>query len=292
MLPIIPDYSAPSVANIVNGLTANATDVANLTTSTNGVNARLDDLTNNVKTEISATDTLTQNEDVQVFCDASGGAFTVTLPARAGQVKPIYIKVTDTSYNGITIACAGADVIEEPNNPLATPTATSITLKSPNQDLVLVPTSNAWRLAHIAKPEVAFQAHLTTAGVTIGNTSAKLYCNNEDYDYGGYYNNATSGPGGRFTPLIAERYSFAGSVYFQSGTSSEVIAQIRINGTPITQLSSPGVTGNEVIATTKSVYLNGTTDYAELWIRSATATKGILALSYVTWFQGEFVAFR
>lgn len=292
MLQTVPDYSAPSVAGIVNGVLADATDVANLTTSSNGVNARLDDLTNNVKTELSGADTLTQNEDVQVFCDASGGTFTVTLPARSGQVKPIYIKVTDTSYNGITIACAGADVIEEPNNPLTTPTATSITLKSPNQDLILVPTSNAWRVAHIARPDVSFQAHLTTAGVTVGNTSAKLYCNNEDYDYGGYYDNAAAGTGGRFTPLIAGRYSFTGSVYFQSGTSSEVIAQIRINGTPISQVSSPGVTGNEVITTTKSVYLNGSTDYAELWIRSATATKGILNLSYVTWFQGEFVAFR
>ena len=47
-----------------------------------------------------------------VLCDASGGAFTITLPAASGNSgKTIAVKKTDTGGNAITVSRAGSDTI-------------------------------------------------------------------------------------------------------------------------------------------------------------------------------------
>lgn len=47
-----------------------------------------------------------------LLCDASGGAFTVTLPAAAATVRPILVKKVDASGNAVTIDGAGSDTID------------------------------------------------------------------------------------------------------------------------------------------------------------------------------------
>lgn len=52
-------------------------------------------------------------EDYVILCDASGGAFTVTLPV--GLVEPgrsYHIKKTDSSANAVTIDAAGSETID------------------------------------------------------------------------------------------------------------------------------------------------------------------------------------
>lgn len=52
--------------------------------------------------------------DTTIFCDASGGAFTVTLPPAASPAgKVFYIKKTDSSANAVTIEGDGAETIDE-----------------------------------------------------------------------------------------------------------------------------------------------------------------------------------
>lgn len=64
-------------------------------------------------TTVTTTYTITPSDSF-VLCDASGGAFTVTLPlapARAGQL-PVTIKKIDSSANTVTVDTTGADKLD------------------------------------------------------------------------------------------------------------------------------------------------------------------------------------
>jgi hypothetical protein len=296
MLPIIPSYSSPSTTNIASGLVNASADVRNLVESSSGVNDRLAQLSNNVQRELTVANNgiaLDPNQDVNIFANATGGAFGVTLPALSTQYKPILFKKhKDVTYNGFTVTCAGTDKIQDITAPLATFTATSFTIKSPDQSFILTPTSAGWEITAITPPAVRFHASLSTAGVNATNTTSKLYYNNELYDVGGYYNNATSGTGGRYTPLVAGIYDFFASAYFNSGSSAELIILIQRNGVDVHQTSFTD-TGNAVIsAFGPGLVMNGTTDYVEVFVRAASATRGILNLASVTHFKGKFISYN
>ena len=49
-----------------------------------------------------------------IFCDTSGGGFTITLPDNAANVgrEPIKIKKTSADFNALTVATSGADTID------------------------------------------------------------------------------------------------------------------------------------------------------------------------------------
>lgn len=52
--------------------------------------------------------------DAVIFCDASGGAFSVSLPTAAGNDgKRYYIKKTDSSANAVTIDADGSETIDD-----------------------------------------------------------------------------------------------------------------------------------------------------------------------------------
>ena len=61
---------------------------------------------------ITSSDTLDSSNDV-VLCDASGAAFTVTLPAAASNIgRRYYIKKIDSSANAVPIDANGAETID------------------------------------------------------------------------------------------------------------------------------------------------------------------------------------
>lgn len=52
-------------------------------------------------------------DETTILCDASGGAFTITLPAAASFTgKHFYVKKTDTSYNAVTIDGNASETID------------------------------------------------------------------------------------------------------------------------------------------------------------------------------------
>lgn len=60
----------------------------------------------------SKTTTYTAVPGDVIPCDATGGAFTVNLPAASGVVQSISIKKTDASINAVTIDGNGAETID------------------------------------------------------------------------------------------------------------------------------------------------------------------------------------
>lgn len=104
------DKSGSSITDIV------SRDHNNLTNIFGGATSDYYHLTGSQQASISTLTTLTSLTTLNathgyVLCNASGGAFTVTLPL-ASTRKKYHIKKIDSSVNAITISASGADTIE------------------------------------------------------------------------------------------------------------------------------------------------------------------------------------
>jgi hypothetical protein len=81
---------------------------------------------------VSVTDnyTVLADNDV-VICDATGGAFTVTLPAASDGLQKVYIKKVDSTASAVTIATgSGSDLIDGSSTKVLSSQTNSVTLAS------------------------------------------------------------------------------------------------------------------------------------------------------------------
>jgi len=86
----------------------------------------------------SVTTTHTAGSETVMLCDATSGAFTVTLPASAGVANRRYsIKKIDSSANAVTIQGNGAETIDGSN---------TISLNVQNKSYTLVNNGTSWFL--------------------------------------------------------------------------------------------------------------------------------------------------
>lgn len=112
--------------------------------------------------------TVTSADEV-VLCDATGGAFTITLPAASGHAgRAVRVKKTDASTNQVTLARTGTDTLEG---------TTSFGLRSRYAMVMLASDGTNWHvmafhpgLPSASLPSVAFdgQTHVYAADVTNG----------------------------------------------------------------------------------------------------------------------------
>ncbi|MEY3459772.1 MAG: hypothetical protein RL215_2929 [Planctomycetota bacterium] len=85
----------------------------------------------------SATYTVTKSDDI-VLCNASGGAFTVTLPSAVGNTgRQFVVKRLNSGSNAVTVAAAGGQTIDG---------AATVTLSSQYQVITLVSDGSGWML--------------------------------------------------------------------------------------------------------------------------------------------------
>lgn len=126
------------------------------------------------------------------------------------------------------------------------------------------------------KPQkpVAFTAYRsgTQTGLT-NNTHTKIQCQNTEYDTDSSYDGANY----KFQPTVAGYYQINGKVVATGTNLSYLIAELYKNGTQYKAGSYSGIQGGEYGSSVSSiVYMNGTTDYLELYsyasITSGTAT--------------------
>lgn len=126
------------------------------------------------KFTVTAVKTTTYTAAVKdlIPADASGGAFTITLPTAPADRSRIYIKKIDTSTNAVTIARGGSDVFEKASG------ATSLTLALPFQAVLLTYNTSAgvWYVSYdltLASLDTRFAAlQLATAAKTTTYTAA------------------------------------------------------------------------------------------------------------------------
>ena len=157
---------------------------------------------------------------------------------------------------------------------LSTPSSGSISLSPANTASNLTITVPAVTgTMNLVGP--AFSAYANASQSISGGTFTKVAINTEYFDTNNCFDSTTNY---RFTPTVAGYYQVNGTVSCGTSGSGEVIAAIYKNGSVYSRgldlgftsavLSNPTVTYNEII------YLNGSTDYIELYGLVTSPTGG------------------
>lgn len=121
--------------------------------------------------------------------------------------------------------------------------------------------------ANVAGTGAAFSAYLSANQTVSSNTYTKLALNTEEFDTNSCYDTTLY----RFTPIVAGYYQVNGSAYSSGGAILIAVlfknGALNLHGTDV-RTSAAGY-GSLVSTIT---YLNGTTDYLELYTYSTNTT--------------------
>lgn len=106
----------------------------------------------------------------------------------------------------------------------------------------------------------------------------KAALSSEQYDTNNCWDNTTY----RFTPNVAGFYIFNGYFYYASSASYEMIIYFFKNGSAFGNYAADTITSaSRAVNGSKVIYLNGTTDYVEMYVYinvAAAITGGLLEL--------------
>lgn len=133
----------------------------------------------------------------------------------------------------------------------------------------------------------AFSAYQSTLQSLVTGADRKVQFQTEDFDSANCFDNVTNY---RFTPNVSGWYQIQGAVSGAFGSNTNVSVIIYKNGIPeaySTIDSSAGTTTG--LNVQKLVFLNGTTDYVELFCNPGNTTQNSTIGRAFTWFQGYFV---
>ena len=170
----------------------------------------------------------------------------------------------------------------------------SVTIASPNTNsafTVTLPAATGDVMVSGNMP--AFSAY-SNATQTISNiTYTKISLQVEEFDTASAFDSTTNY---RFTPLVAGYYQINGGIQFNATICRSGIALIYKNGSSYKQGTyMPQATttdaANQAPIVSSLVYLNGSTDYVELygWSQTLSGTITTTSGSINTWFNGSLV---
>ena len=111
----------------------------------------------------------------------------------------------------------------------------------------------------------AFSAYLSAGQNITTNTFTKVACNTEEFDTASAYDNATNY---RFTPQVAGYYQVNGSICVSATTIDGAALAIYKNGSTFkwgNYITRPAAIGDLDLVVGALIYLNGSTDYIELY---------------------------
>lgn len=133
----------------------------------------------------------------------------------------------------------------------------------------------------------AFSAYLGTTQSFSANTWTKTTLQSKDYDTSNAYDNSTNY---RFQPTIAGYYQFNACLCFTfTGTSTILGLSLVKNGSNLFDMTVyANTTTGSTINTSKTIYLNGSTDYVELYMYMGGGTSPSLVgpSAFRNFFQG------
>jgi len=135
----------------------------------------------------------------------------------------------------------------------------------------------------------AFSAYQSTLQSVPNITYSKIQIQTKEFDTANAFDNITNY---RFQPLTAGYYQISGSINIASGAAFPVLAIIYKNG--VAYKNGTVSTGSAAVynqaEVSALVYLNGSTDYVELWAYQASggAVNTTIGIQN-TYFQGIFI---
>jgi hypothetical protein len=135
----------------------------------------------------------------------------------------------------------------------------------------------------------AFSAYRSSTNQSITSGAwAKVQCQTEEFDTASAYDNATNY---RFTPQVAGYYQVTGNVYFTGTGLTSVGVQIYKNGSAFKLGTSIAGTSNSEAGASVSalIYLNGSTDYVELYGLTVGTSPAVYAGQNLSYFQASLV---
>jgi hypothetical protein len=135
----------------------------------------------------------------------------------------------------------------------------------------------------------AFSAYIATQQTLSSGVATKMQCATEEFDTANCYDNTTNY---RFTPNVAGYYQVNGEYDLQSGAPTRALISIWKNGSEFKRGNDIGVTSGTLAngagaVISALIYLNGSTDYIELY--AFYADGGVLVGGNPT--QSYFQAF-
>jgi hypothetical protein len=138
----------------------------------------------------------------------------------------------------------------------------------------------------------AFSAYRSASSVTLVNASfTKIGINTEEYDTANCFDTSTS----RFTPNVAGYYSVSGNVLLLGvgGVLTVGLLVVYKNGTRFKDLGyyDGPATNGFMLNSSCQIYLNGTTDYIELYVLASGTSTVTYAGDFgqYTYFQASLV---
>jgi hypothetical protein len=131
----------------------------------------------------------------------------------------------------------------------------------------------------------SFSAYQGSAQTITTATWTKVNLQTEEWDTKGDFNNSTTY---RFTPTVAGYYWINGAVAYNSATVNQPQASIYKNGSAYKLLAftTTGALNYPMVAGSCLVYLNGSTDYVELFTYHNTGSSVVLAPNTATRLEG------
>lgn len=132
--------------------------------------------------------------------------------------------------------------------------------------------------ANVSTTGPVFSAYQSVVQSFGAGATNKLLCQTEEFDIGGTYDATTS----RFQPTVAGYYQMSFGAALSTAVGN-IAVHIYKNGTIYKSGSTLNPSGNT--SGSALVYLNGSTDYLEVYTYSSTAQNSVAAINY-TFFQG------
>jgi len=210
-----------------------------------------------------ATIGLTTNGDTSWFCAENGAEWEVFLGTRTDATHLARTTVISSSNAGSAVSFTAA------------PTVFST-----------VPGAN------LSTVGPAFSAYRATSNQSVSSgVDTKVALNAELFDTGGCFDSSTNN---RFTPNVAGYYAVAFAVNIGVAASmSGALAHIKKNGTSVAYGSFAAGDGNlnTVVTGQKLIYMNGVTDYLELFA-SVTGATPIFKFGEDVTFMSGYLAVR
>jgi hypothetical protein len=176
-------------------------------------------------------------------------------------------------------------------NTLTVPAKTGNIITSADSGTV----TQAMLASNVAGNGPAFMAYANASQTVTLSTWTKVAINTEETN--GDPNSCFDTTNNRFTPNVAGYYQINGNIRLTAATTiTQLFVAIYKNGTEYTrgaQMAASFTAGSGIqMPVSQIVYLNGSTDYVELWGQvqgSGTAQFQYAAASATSWFSGALV---